>query len=423
LLLTLGLCAGAFSCASTESDIPETEAQADAVESAIAHESFPPTIEETYPFVRFTDFGEGRFRALVPVALASGAIIQPILQDNCPSLMRTDAPATIDVQAGYSIEGDPSAPPWASTASMKPVEDLLVLTGSRSDLGEILDFVDFFFNSSPQIEIQAQIIEVTDTQAFERGVSGLDLENLSGEDLLGGGTDGLSPDERSDSYDGNLGGPFFRGFDGEFAPSTSGAVFDLALIRNNYALTAMLQFVESSNAADIVSRPRAVTRNGRNAYLKSVENLPFQELKSLNAGISNYGIAYKEVGMTLQVMPVIVGSDTIHLTFQGNISKVSRQVGIGDEVIPVIASRDVKTEVSVRSGQSVVIGGLNMLETRVVKRGIPVLGDIPILGWLFSSKSDETVKTEVLFILTPVIKTRAASISRFGDIFDPWEEE
>jgi len=102
---------------------------------------------------------------------------------------------------------------------------------------------------------------------------------------------------------------------------------------------------------------------------------------------------------------------------------VSRQVGIGDEVIPVIASRDVKTEVSVRSGQSVVIGGLNMLETRVVKRGIPVLGDIPILGWLFSSKSDETVKTEVLFILTPVIKTRAASISRFGDIFDPWEEE
>jgi type II secretory pathway component GspD/PulD (secretin) len=416
-LLLLGLCAGAFSCSSSEVDSLEVESQEAAPELAIATESFPPTLEETYPFVRFTDFGDGQYKALVPVALGGGTIVKDVLVANCPSLARTEAPATIDVKQGYAVQGDPKVDPWLTQASMIPVEDLLLLSGAQSDVAELLDFIDFYFNSSPQIEIQAQIIEVADTKAFERGVKDLNLFNLRDSAAFADG----SP------------GPFARSMSGTGLEAEGFAgQFSLGLIRDNYSLSAFLQLVDSSNAADIVSRPRAITRNGRTAYLSSQESIPYQKLTAYANGNPTFGVDYRKVGVTLQVLPVIVGADTIHLSFQGNVSKEGRSVTISDGgagggggaiAIPVVATRDVKTEVSVRSGQSVVIGGLNTLETRIVERKIPLLGDIPGLGWLFSSKSEQTVKTEVLFILTPVIKTRAASISRFGDIFDPWEEE
>ena len=70
-----------------------------------------------------------------------------------------------------------------------------------------------------------------------------------------------------------------------------------------------------------------------------------------------------------------------------------------------------------------VIGGLMLNETRELESRVPLLGAIPLLGWLFSYRSTETTTSEVFFVITPIIKTRAASIEPYADIFNPFDEE
>lgn len=371
------------------------------------------TLAETQPYLRYQHLADGRYKVLVPMPLGSLVNLDSgpakVVKDNCHCFTRADRPATIQVEQGYVVRGDPSKSPWESANTFQATEDLLILTGTVADIREALEFIDLYYNNAPQVEIQAQIVQVNDTDAFERGIDGLNLQNIKdGVPYLGSGADG--PALREITYD---------------HPLDSGGGFALSIIKDSMVLSAVLQMVATTSSADIVSRPRVVVRNGQAAYLASSERIPYQKYTALvvGSGTSTSTLDFLDVGIDLKVLPVIVGSDTVHLSIDAQVSRTGRNVEISGESVPVTTDRSAKTVLSVRSGQSVVIGGLKLLETRNVESKIPLLGSIPLLGWLFSYESAETIDTEVLFIITPVIKTRAASISRFGDIFDPFSED
>ncbi len=419
-------------------EVADAEAEAEEREETAAP-SGPRTVSEEYPFIRFLRQTDGKLRAFIPVPLGYGGPVEALLTKNCPCLVRETDPAIINTEEpeqGIAVVGDPTMS--AYDIKFKPienraVEDLLVVVGGDDDIREILEFIDIYWNSAPQVEIQAQIVEITNTDAFERGVESLSLQNTKD------GNPYVFPrldDNGNPIIDPNTGlwdqpttvrrpGPFLRGFNTDLPFPSAGGGFDLAIIRDSFILDAFLHMVRTIEGADIVSRPRVVTRNGVAAQLTSKEKIPYQQFKNINTnGNTSAAVGFLDVGVNLHVLPVIFGADTIHLSYNIDVSRAGRLVAIAPDVfMPATTNRSATSEVMVRSGQSVVIGGLILNEKRNLNSRVPVLGSIPLIGWLFSFESTQETQTEVFFLITPVIKTRAATIEPYGDIFDPFPDE
>lgn len=379
------------------------------------------TLEDRYPNVRFLEHEDGTWSAFVALPMGTADQVIQQLQGYCQALTREESPATLQKLQGGVMAGKPATSPTDQSVSWKPVEDVLHIRGREEDMDEILSRVDFFFNAAPQIEIKAVIYELTDTSLFERGSvpvgSAPFLQNLGTVQPTGEG-------------------PFLRALGGAFPTGTGqsmttgpGGVFQIAILQNQLQLQALIQVLSSLSNADVVSSPSVVVRNGVAAKLASTEKIPVLEPTSVGAqGVTNQKITWKDVGVTLQVVPSLMGADTIHLVIHAEASRVGREVVLstssGGEPIfsPIISSRTADTAVMLRAGETVVIGGLKLREQRSAKSKVPILGDIPVLDWVFSSRTEEEVETEVLFMITPEVKARPSISPLTTDIFDPFAE-
>ena len=389
----------------------------------VAISSAPLSLEERFPFIRFMNRGPDDISAFIVAPVGFGAEMTLRLQEYCDCLHPESGTATIKLipNGGSYFSGDPKASPWEATPVMKPVEDILELRGPEDAIEEVLFFIDLFFNGGPQIEIQAEIFEITKTDSFQRGVqpNGALIEQLGNVSA-----DGTGPAFRG------LGGGFAASGIGDFASSGPGGIFSLAFSDDNIQINAFLQILRGMENVDIVSYPRIVTRNGVPASIDSSEEIPYLKVTTISSatGITGLAVDVKKAGVSLWVQPFLMGGDTIQMVITVHASRIGRLYEVGTDntgrpiLIPSMNTRTASTAVSVKSGHKVVIGGLKLREERLIETKIPILGDIPLLGWLFSSKEMVEAETEVMFVLTPRVKTRAPSISPFSnEIFDPFE--
>ena len=122
--------------------------------------------------------------------------------------------------------------------------------------------------------------------------------------------------------------------------------------------------------------------------------------------------------MTLEVTPHVVGRDAITVEVRPSVSNVVRfeVSSSGGIPVPVIASRSAVTKVDIRNGELLVIGGLLDKQTRSDERKVPILGSIPILGLLFTSRDDFEQKTQIVFLLRIRILTSAEKARNRGRI-------
>ncbi len=401
------------------------EAVGSVAESVLPAEvlAVPLTIEERFPYIRFLRHGDQDYSAFLGTPVGFGDPMLKHVTLFCDGIASGAGKVTVLAGAGTFFAGDVKAAPWAAGGTMKPVEDILVVRGSEDVIEEVLAFVDLFFNGGPQIEIQAEIFEITNTDLFERGVkSNGGLVQQLGE--VGG--------------DGS--GPFFRGIGGgfpatnigDFSSSGTGGIFSLAFLDDDILVDVFLQFLRSAEGVDIVSRPRVVTRNGVPAKIDSSEEIPylFASTISTATGITGLQVKEKKAGVSLWVQPFLLGNDTIHLVVEASASRIGRSFDVGTDStgkaisIPSLNTRSATAAVSVRNGDRVFIGGLRLREKRKNIAKVPILGDIPILGLLFSSEEEIEADTEVMFVITPRIKTRSPSISQFtDDLFDPFADD
>lgn len=401
----------------------------------------PRTIQEKHPFVRFLEHGHDSYTAIVTVPSGAAVTMLPRLKDLCtmddgyePAAAPAAAPGApsepprhnsklwSEVGGGGLFATDATAKPWeAASNTWKPIEDLILIRGSEAEIEEVLDAIDLYYNAAPQIEIRASVFDVTDNDLFERGIVQADgqpiLENVQGNTFVRG-----------------LGGSFPSstnpGFGGGKTSSTGlGGVFRLGFIDADFQLDAYLQFLEQEGVVDIVASPSVVTRNGVPAVIQTTEDIPFLQPGAVTfGGTFQYNVTVKQVGVTLNVVPFLVGDDTLHLVITAEVSRLGREFVVGTDsnslpiVIPSTSRRTASTEVLVRNGQRVVIGGLKLREVRNATAGIPFLRSIPILGWLFSNDSQEEINTTIYFVIEPTVKP-VPTIEKIGDIFDPFEKQ
>jgi type IV pilus assembly protein PilQ len=168
-------------------------------------------------------------------------------------------------------------------------------------------------------------------------------------------------------------------------------------IRPNFELDAVLQMLAESRKANIISNPRITTVNNRPASILVGQEVPL----IVQDQAYNTVVQLKQIGIKLSVRPHINSDQMIELDVHPEVSDLSSQATVQGGIIINTAEAD--TRVLVRDGQTAVIGGLVRENESTRVRGVPVLKDIPALGWLFSSQSKVKQKRELLIFITPRI--------------------
>lgn len=169
-------------------------------------------------------------------------------------------------------------------------------------------------------------------------------------------------------------------------------------------LNLELSALEADGRGKIVSSPRIVTADNIEATIEQGEEIPYREATSSGAA----SIAFKKAVMSLKVTPQITPEGNVVLTVY--ISKDSR--GTEDALgVPSINTKKIQTQVMVENGGTVVIGGIYQQIERNQSSKVPLLGDIPVLGYLFKNSVQQNDKTELLIFLTPKVLSSRLSVA------------
>jgi pilus assembly protein CpaC len=167
-------------------------------------------------------------------------------------------------------------------------------------------------------------------------------------------------------------------------------------------LGAVIEALKSQNLLQILAEPNLVAMNGKEASFLAGGEFPFPVAQQNASGIATVTIQFREFGVRLKFTPVIQPNGNIHLHVAPEVSTLDLAdgVSIGGTVIPALSTRKAETEFELQDGQSFVIAGL--LDNRVTTIGnkVPYLGDIPILGNFFKSKSAQKSNSELMVLCT-----------------------
>ena len=184
--------------------------------------------------------------------------------------------------------------------------------------------------------------------------------------------------------------------------------FALAILESDFLVDLELTALEAEGRGEIVSTPRVITANQKEARIEQGVEIPYQQ--SASSGAST--IQFKKAVLSLTVTPQITPDNKIIMDLKvhkDNVGDIISTGGLGGTV-PSIDTRSIETQVLVADGQTVVLGGIYETERRETINKVPFLGDIPFLGNLFKSKSRVDNKAELLIFVTPRILEEGSSI-------------
>jgi type IV pilus assembly protein PilQ len=260
-----------------------------------------------------------------------------------------------------------------------------------------------------QVMIEARIVEANDTFSRNLGVRlgyhdngsppghGVFGSNQTRFDAGGGladtgfhtGQTSTAPDFLNDASSVNLPAAGLNGF--------SAGQFSFILF--NSAMTQFLNLeinaLEADGKGKIISSPRVLTADQVEAVIEQGTEIPYQQATSSGAT----SVSFRKANLALKVKPQITPDGNIIMTLDVNKDQPGTTTPAGVQ----ISTKHVKTEVLVENGGTVVIGGIYEQSDRTDITQVPLLGDIPVVGYLFRNKATSTSKTELLVFITPKI--------------------
>jgi type IV pilus assembly protein PilQ len=181
----------------------------------------------------------------------------------------------------------------------------------------------------------------------------------------------------------------------------------LALLGSNYIVDLELSAAQAEGRGEIISSPRVITANQKEASIEQGVEIPYQE--SASSGATT--VQFKKAVLSLRVTPQITPDNRIILDLNVKKDSVGTVVVTsGGANVPSIDTREITTQVLVNDGQTVVLGGILETERRDTTKKIPYLGDVPILGNLFKSTNKLNNKDELLIFVTPKILREGVNV-------------
>jgi pilus assembly protein CpaC len=176
---------------------------------------------------------------------------------------------------------------------------------------------------------------------------------------------------------------------------------NLFLFNNASGLATYIRALQTQGALRALAEPNLIAMDGQQASFLAGGEFPIPIVQS-GGGNSSVSVVFKEYGVRLNFKPTIIDEDHIRLDLEPEVSTIDFANGVRFDgfLIPALRTRRAKTSVELRDGQSFALAGLIDNNEMKSLSKVPVLGDIPILGALFKSKSFQKNETELMFIVT-----------------------
>ncbi len=178
-------------------------------------------------------------------------------------------------------------------------------------------------------------------------------------------------------------------------------LLNVFLFRTDVNLGMVIRALQQKNLLQILAEPNLIAINGKEASFLAGGEFPFPIVQGAG-GLQSVTIQFKEFGVRLAFTPVIMPNGDIHLSVKPEVSTLdfTNALTVSGFLIPALSTRRASTEFEMKDGQSFIIAGL--MDNRVTNIGnkVPGLGDIPILGTFFKSKSNQKSTTELMVLVT-----------------------
>ncbi len=255
---------------------------------------------------------------------------------------------------------------------------LIIITDEETNvhIDQVIQQLD---RPKPQVLIKVVFVEVTHRDELDIGIEG---------------SLGYTQETRDGELQSNYGSLF---------SATLRSQGGFQLLDSDFSVTARA-LAEAGNF-EVLSRPSILARNNQEAIITVGQEVPFIRNPTIsNTGQQTFPVEYEDIGIILRVTPFITSDGLVEMIVAPEISTISDEtIPINNIDYPVYAKRSAETVVVTGNGQTVVIGGLMERNKRETIRKVPLLGDIPLLGWAFRRKIKEDTKTELLIFLTPYV--------------------
>ncbi|MDP8260671.1 MAG: type IV pilus secretin PilQ [Candidatus Gygaella obscura] len=275
----------------------------------------------------------------------------------------------------------------------------LIITDIPSRVRMMEETIEKLDTPTPQVLINVLIVDITLTDSDDLGV---DWQAITTNQLAD-----LSSANRSKTA--TLTQP-------SNMSSTGGPAFTLALVKKfgEADFTANLQAWIENKEAKVLANPRILTLDNQEAKIEIINQFPYLQTSSSSDGGTTSGTEYKNIGTSLSV--------TAHITNDGHITlnlKPSQDINAGSDSTtgaPIVDTRSAETNVLVRDGQTVALGGLRRVDRATTVNKVPILGDIPFIGKIFQNRQIDDKDVELVMFVTPYI-IKDAGISEEEKIF------
>ena len=307
------------------------------------------------------------------------------------------------------------------TVSADKPTNALVINATPEDYVIIKDIIKQLDIRRKQVYVEALIMELSMDAtealgsqlqgAFEVGNEG--IINLSSNSSPGG----ILSDPESlltTSVNGLLAG----GFSKLIGIDTDGDGVD---DRQVTAFSALIKLSKDDTNVNILSAPRLLTSDNEEAEIVVGRNVPIITSRLTDSTGSDslaqsVSVERKDVALTLRFTPQITEGELVRLNVYQETTDLTDSVGDVNSVGPTFTTRKISNTVLARDGQTVVLGGLISTNQQETISKVPLLGDIPLLGWLFKSKDNKEVKTNLLVFITPTIISDMEDLSNVTTI-------
>jgi len=264
----------------------------------------------------------------------------------------------------------------------------LVIRTAPPNFSVLQETIDQLDVRPPQVLLEVLIAEVTLDRANQYGINWqlFTQKGVSG-DSTRGVTVGVGPQQFSDSL--------LKGLQGLGIRLISLATVDVR---------AILQALATRTNVRVLSTPRILALNNEEARILVGSEVPF--VSSTFAGLTaqlNTVVQFRNVGTQLTVIPTVNKDGYVTFRVLQEVSALSQQTVAAAQNAPIITTREAETSAIVKTGHTVVIGGLIGETQQTVESGVPLLKDLPLLGLLFKNRSTSHERTEIAIFLTPYV--------------------
>lgn len=284
----------------------------------------------------------------------------------------------------------------------------LVVTARPDEFEALSNIVSKLDVVRKQVFIEALIMEVNSEASFSFGINwaaagGVGDVNIIGGVSLNGGAVSLGSNKMASLPSG----------------ISIGAILKDAFTVGNttYNIQSILNAVKGNTDVEVLSTPQLLTLDNEEASVEVVDNIPFtKESTTRNDNdFTTQSMDYKDVGVKLKITPRISDDGSLRLEVEQEVSRVTQgliTLTNGEQLVaPTTRKRLVKTTILLQDGQTAVIGGLLDDQKSYNQSEVPGLGSIPVLGWLFKSRSKDTTRTNLFIFITPkVIRSAGDSL-------------